>query len=189
VSEIELDEDQFRSAQDAAKRCIVLYAVLAAGHEESRPDLAKWLRQEGVWDAVSPEERALLASIKPTRRQVIEATWRAEALVPLLWALGKIDGLDAPVGLCDVAVVQGALPELLGSLGEFVSAAVLRPDEEIWEVHEAVYQAHWAVRDAELNSSPIPDGLIPGVIQERHHALNWLTGYCNQDWDDVTTDT
>lgn len=28
-----------------------------------------------------------------------------------------------------------------------------------------------------------------GVVQERHHALNWLIGYCGQDWDDITTDT
>jgi hypothetical protein len=30
---------------------------------------------------------------------------------------------------------------------------------------------------------------VPGVIEERHYALNWLIGYFNQDWDDVATDT
>ncbi|MGO7286211.1 DUF4272 domain-containing protein, partial [Rhizobium ruizarguesonis] len=24
---------------------------------------------------------------------------------------------------------------------------------------------------------------------ERHYALNWLTGYMDQDWDDISTDT
>ena len=27
------------------------------------------------------------------------------------------------------------------------------------------------------------------VVIERHHALNWLIGYENQQWDDVSTDT
>ena len=28
-----------------------------------------------------------------------------------------------------------------------------------------------------------------GVVMERHYALNWLIGYSDQEWDDVTTDT
>jgi hypothetical protein len=31
--------------------------------------------------------------------------------------------------------------------------------------------------------------LHPGVAQERHHALNWLIGYMDQEWDKVSTDT
>jgi hypothetical protein len=27
------------------------------------------------------------------------------------------------------------------------------------------------------------------VVYERHYALNWLTGYMDQDWDDISTDT
>jgi hypothetical protein len=34
-----------------------------------------------------------------------------------------------------------------------------------------------------------PAGLHPGVLYERHYALNWLIGYCDQEWDEVTTDT
>jgi hypothetical protein len=32
-------------------------------------------------------------------------------------------------------------------------------------------------------------GLDPGVIQERHHALNWLVRFEDAEWDDVDTPT
>jgi hypothetical protein len=75
----------------------------------------------------------------------------------------------------------------------------------IWLPKSRTYQIHWRVRDARLRRQPTPPGKLPrmpvedceppvevydaGVVQERHHALNSLIGYCGQDWDDITTDT
>lgn len=156
---------EFRSADEVARRCLVLYAVLAA----------------------SPEESAFLTAHAPERKQIIQATWRAEAILPLLWALGKIGGLANPVSICDIQSLQSALPELLGSTADFQSAPALRSEEEISEAQEAIYQIHWTVRDAQLNNKSTPYNA--GVVHERHYALNWLTGYCGQEWDDITTDT
>jgi hypothetical protein len=183
------DEDQMRTASEVARRCLVLSAVLAAGHKVSRQELIEWLRNEGLWASVSAEEASLLQCPSPTRQQTINATWRAEALLPLLWVLRAVDGLPPPTAICDVPLVQAALPPLFGPTAEFVATAALRDEADIWEAHEVTYQAHWAIRDAELNNKPIPHGYQAGIIQERHHALNWLTGYCGQSWDDVTTDT
>ena len=36
---------------------------------------------------------------------------------------------------------------------------------------------------------PPAESYDAGVVQERHYALNWLIGYCGQDWDNITTDT
>jgi len=33
------------------------------------------------------------------------------------------------------------------------------------------------------------EDLDPDVVSERHYALNWLTNYRYQEWDQVTTDT
>ena len=82
--------EQIRSADEVARRCIVLYAVLAAGHGEPRDELVSWLRREDLWDAVSPKESEFLLAESPTQRHRINATWRAEALFPLLWSLGLI---------------------------------------------------------------------------------------------------
>ena len=44
-------------------------------------------------------------------------------------------------------------------------------------------------RDARLNGQPMPADIDIEVVQERHHAINWITGYCGLPWDEVTTDT
>lgn len=179
------EEDVPRTAEVVAKRCLVLYAVVAAGNREDRGLLADWLRREGVWEAVSPLEEAFLTGPEPERQAMIDATWRTEGLGVLLWALGKME----PAGIGKVPVMRAALPLLRGPVGDFVSAASLRAEGEILEMYEAVYQAHWEVRDARLHGRPLPDGLHPGEVYERHYALNWLIGYCGQEWDDVATDT
>ena len=197
--------DEIRAAADVARRCIVLYAVLAAGHGEPREELVAWLRREGVWEAVSPEESAFLSADSPTRQQSINATWRSEALFPLVWALGLIAELPAPMQLCDVQGIRSVLPPLLDSVGEFISSSRLRGDTEIHAANEGIYQIHWRVRDAQFRNEPTAPGKLPrmpvpdceppvesydaGVVRERHYALNWLIGYCGQDWDDITTDT
>jgi hypothetical protein len=197
--------DQIRRADEVARRCIVLYAVLAAGHDEPRDQLVQWLRREGLWDAVSPKESEFLLSASPTKQQRIDVTWRAEALSPLLWSLDLIDALPSPEQLCDVQLIRNVMPPLFASVGEFVSTARLRSDAEIHAANEEIYQIHWRVRDFQLRHQAMPPGKLPrmphedvdppadsydsGVVEERHYALNWLIGYCGQDWDEITTDT
>jgi hypothetical protein len=48
---------------------------------------------------------------------------------------------------------------------------------------------HWRARDAEINGRPMPRDLDIEIIQERHHAINWVIGYEGLPWDEVTTDT
>lgn len=197
--------DQIRRADEVACRCIVLHGVLAAGHNVPRDKIVSWLRREGLWDLVSPDESAFLLSEAPTQQQRINATWRAEALFPLLWSLSLIPNVPIPQQLCDLQLVQRVLPPLFEPVAEFISSARLRSDSEIHAASEEIYQIHWRIRDARLRGQPTPPGKLPrmshdncdppvesyhsGVVQERHHALNWLIGYCGQDWDDITTDT
>jgi len=116
-----------------------------------------------------------------------------------------IPELPSPQQLCDVPLIQRVLPPLFEPVGEFVSSARLRSDSEIQAANDEVYHIHWRIRDARLRGQPTPPGKLPrmphdnydppvesydaGVVQERHHALNWLIGYCGQDWDDISTDT
>lgn len=203
--------DVMRVAKDVARRCIVLYAVVAAGHNEPREQLVEWLQREGLWDYVTPKEQAFLESENPAKQQFINATWRVEALFPLLWALRVIKELPEPTALCDVEYVQSVLPEIYDSTAAFISSAQLRPDSEIYNANGHIIDIHWRIRDAEIRKnppSPEPAGKLgrlprmdtrpegppveiydAGVVKERHHALNWLTGYFGQEWDEVTTDT
>ena len=184
----ESENFEMQEASEVARRCLVLYAVVAAGHEESRDDLMSWLAKQGRSETIGPEEDAFFRSKGPSRQQLVNATWRIEAVLPLLWALGKTSELPAPTSLCDVDLVCSRLPPLLEPARQFIEGAALRDEFEIWDAHEETYQAHWAVRDAQLNGKPIPNSYNSGVIRERHLALNWLISQ-EDAWDDVTTDT
>jgi hypothetical protein len=97
------------------------------------------------------------------------------------------------------------LPPLFGPTSQFIASAKLRSDSEIYAANEEIYNIHWRVRDAWLRKQPAEAGKLPrmpvpetdppaesydaGVVQERHHALNWLIGYAGEEWDNVSTDT
>ena len=64
-------EARFRDPKEAAKRAIVLYFVISVAHEDRETALT-WLKDEGLWDAVSPKE-------KPSSRVIIQPrkkSWR-----------------------------------------------------------------------------------------------------------------
>ncbi len=85
------------------------------------------------------QPRRLLESSPPSGQQMIEATWRAEALLVLLWALEKVQPLQPSVGLCDIQLLRSSLPCLLESAGEFIAKASLRRPDEITDAYGAKF--------------------------------------------------
>jgi hypothetical protein len=74
--------------------------------------------------------------------------------------------------------------------GEAVaSAARLRPTGELLDALDLSFRLHWATTDARVKNAAPPAGLEPGVVAERHHALNWLVRFQDAAWDDVETPT
>ena len=181
-------EDEFRSAAAVARRCLVLCGMEAASYNEDRRTIVSWLKSEGLWKDASPQERSFLQSKKPTNRQLINASWRVEALYLLLWALRHIASIEVGKTPAEPPRLKGLLP-FLGPTSDFITNSELRPQVEIFDMNEKVYEAHWSVRNARVNSTPAPEDIDPGVIMERHYGINWLMGYCGQSWDDVSTDT
>jgi len=187
-AEEDLLPDVMRSAAEVARRCCVLISIVRAGHGEPREAIIDWLKTEDLWEFVSPYERRFLEDEFPTAQQFVNATWRVEASQALLWALDELPAMSGLTEMCRLDSQLTATP-FLRPTSDFISTASLRTEEEIRGELDTVYDAHWRVRDAQLKRRPIPDGLNPGVIQERHYALNWLTGYDGQEWDEITTDT
>jgi len=181
------DEVRIRDAKDVARRAAVLHAVAAVGHGGNCHTIRKFLEEEGLWESVTPNERIVFESDNPPKQALIDASWRAEALWVLLWALGKVEKLDLPKTQCDADHVHRAMPKK-GEVAEFISSATLRPKSEVLDETDRIYRIHWTVRDAQLRNKPIPADLNPSVVVERHYTLNWLTWYADE-WDDVTTDT
>ena len=178
-----------RTADEIARRALVLHCVIAASHGVSRSDLTKWLKDEGLWKSASLREQQFLSNSAPTEREMINATWRVEAQVALLWAIGKIPSLGSLSEQCDTGRIVDAIPELFGSTKAFIDSATVRDPAVISKEYEVVYNSHWKARDAVRRELPILEGIDLGIVQERHYGFNWLTGYCGQDWDDITTDT
>ena len=112
---------------------------------------------------------------------------RYESLWVLLWALGRIANLGAPTSICDVQSAVEIVRDIPSE--DFIQRAMSRPISEILDEADLVYRYDWAVVDARIKGENPTWNLHPGVVYERHYALNWLIGYMDQEWDDVTTDT
>ena len=183
------DHDIPRTADEIARRSLALHCVIAASHGVERDELVDWLKEERLWEFASPMEQRFLLNDSPTERESTNATWRVEAQVALLWSIGKITDLGTLSDQCNTTPMVDAIPDLGTSTADFIESAELRTSESISEEYEKVYDAHWKSRDAVRRNAAIPDNVDLGIVQERHYGFNWLTGYCGQDWDEITTDT
>jgi hypothetical protein len=181
--------DRIREASEVAARAVVLYSVVAVAFGAERAEIVDWLQVNGLEDALSPDERAFVETANPSERAIINFSWHSERLIVLLWALG-LSEMPPADEQCDSAAAESSLPpDAEISVAEFLMASRLRPEAELEATMEEIYQLHWKARDAKLNARPSPPGVDLGIIQERHHAINWIMGYEGLDWDEVTTDT
>ena len=134
----EYPPDEMRKPAEVAARCVVLLGVIAAGYEQPRAEIFAWLRGQSLWSAVSPNEAAFLQSDTPTQQQIVNATWRTEALHALLWSLDRMPALCPPTQRCDLDSVREAMPDLYADTSDFISSALLR-DEDTIEDFRDVY--------------------------------------------------
>jgi hypothetical protein len=124
-----------RSAAEVAARARALAALVLRANGEPAPD--------EEWTA---EERALLE--RRSDQDVLDATWRGEALAMLLWALGVFDELPP----WDEPVDHLALARELD-----LQHARLREDEELAEALESARLWHWRARTTLLEDDPDVD--------------------------------
>ena len=130
------------------------------------------------------EEKNYLSSPSYGNQAQINASWRLEALYLLVWAVGLVPTLPFPTEQASVNEFIDSLPRSDEAPDNFISSLKLRPISEIMDASDLTYRLHWAVR--QHGASLDIDG---GVVQERHHAINWLTNYDGEKWDWVATDT
>ncbi len=176
-----------RTKEVIAKRAIAVTIAAVKGEGLDQATIDSLVIKFGAHEFFSPEEAAFIKNTKPTQKERIQFSWRYECLWVLLWSLGYVDELKKPEGICDVAKAVGFLRDR--DLAKFINDAKLRPLELILDEADLIYRYHWAVVDARLKSKESPAKLEGGVVKERHYALNWLTGYMDQKWDDISTDT
>ena len=188
IGEVELE---LRDARDVASRCLALFAcaVRAESLASNEPLPVSQIRERlpMAFDALSGREQAFMANEAPGRQDIVDHAWRYEALAVLLWALGTLDTLPFPEAICDVSALAKVVLAL--DANAWRKSASLRPAAEVLDALDLTFRLHWATTEARSRKTPGPAGVEPGVVSERHYALNWLVHFEDADWDDVTTPT
>ncbi|MFD1259743.1 DUF4272 domain-containing protein [Entomomonas asaccharolytica] len=136
--------------------------------------------------ALSANERDFIESKQPTEQDIVNMSWRYEALLPLQWAINWQAELPFADTICDVSslVEKGMQYSEQG-----ITTVTLRSTSELLDALDLHYRLHWIARNFRIKEKQPPASILEGVIQERHHTLNWLTCFENADWDDVDTPT
>lgn len=176
-----------RTTEEIAHRAIavIITAVKGEGLEQATVD--SLVKKYGAEKFFSPEEAKFIKDANPAKEDRIKFSWRYECAWVLLWSLGYVDSLGKPEGICDVPKLVGILQHR--DTAQFIKDAKLRSFGEILDQTDLIYRYHWATTNARIKGQPAPAKLQAGVVLERHYVLNWLTGYMDQKWDDVSTDT
>jgi hypothetical protein len=144
--------------------------------ERHRAALAAWLESHGLLPHLSRAERAWVET--PAGRlsedALLDASWTAEGLAVLLWALGRVgelppDGVEAEPG----ALLQ-AVPPVGSDPAKFAQGASLRPREEIEAAAFHAYERYDLECRDEFGAAVASRGL--SIALERRRAFRWLSG-------------
>lgn len=182
------DEAEIRPRRDVIDRALALCFVAFRGEGMPKDQVLGLLDEYKARHALSPNEKSFVESDSPSELTCIQYVWRYECLWVMLWALELVEELSRPERIMDVDWTV----RLLKSLGRegLEEKARLRSANEILDEADLIYRYHWATRQARLTGEDAPAGLEPGVVKERHYALNWLIGCAAEgSWDAVSTDT
>ncbi len=179
-------EVQVRAPAEIADRLLALTLVAVKGEGLEQAHVDQFVRDRRMRQLLTPNETVFIDDPDPTGHDRVQFCWRYEAAWVLYWALGHTGApLGSPTEICDVP----HLVQFVRDATDMVTALPQSPHSILNEA-DLVYRYHWAVVQARLDGLPPPGDLDPGVVRERHHALNWLIGYGDDAaWDDVTTDT
>lgn len=184
------EETTLRTSKEIARRVTVLAVTNLIAFDSIDPEEAiDYLKDGNLWDDVTPLEKDFLND--PTEDKKSQESWKCECIWVLLWALKKVDTLPFPNELCDLNDVSSENYPVGGDSdpNDFINAAhEVRSKSEILDAADLYYRYDWACVDARINNREM-ETIDPGIVYERHYALNWLITYMNQEWDDVSCDT
>lgn len=184
-------EVELRSASAVAERVMALFAVgVRAESLASKSPMScdEIMQRLGLSEhALSPAERKFIVDRTPTQKDIVQFGWCYECAYTLAWAVGVIDTLPFPNAICHVELIAQKLLKL--GINGIQASARLRPTAELLDCLDLHQRLHWIVRQAQVEKKTAPGPLEPGVILERHRAMNWLVQFEGADWDDVDTPT
>ncbi|MDN5394968.1 MAG: DUF4272 domain-containing protein [Chryseobacterium sp.] len=184
------EETTLRTPEEIARRVTVLAVTNLIAFDSIDPEEAiDYLKDCNLWDDVTPKEKDFLND--PTEQKKAQESWKCECIWVLLWALKKVNTLPFPDELCDLNDIPAENYPVGGDIDpiDFIHAPhELRSKSEILDAADLYYRYDWACVDARIQNIEM-ETIDPGIVYERHYALNWLITYMDQEWDDVSCDT
>jgi hypothetical protein len=178
--------DLVRTPGEVARRVLALFGAWGLTTNAPREEVLSWLEETGLRRDLTEDELRFVDEQSPTKQAKINFSWQAERIAVLLWALRLLDELPKADTPCDTGVFQDLLPPFTEESPEaFVDRAELRPQSELRDYAQTTFDLHAWARNPDQRKMPVNIE----VVQERHHAINWVTGYEGLAWDEVTTDT
>jgi hypothetical protein len=175
-----------RSAKEIAVRALILQGVVAVAADVDPVPIIDWFQDQGIWQNVTPKEKAFLESTTITKGQCNKFGSHKEAEWTLLWVIGKIDILGLPTRVCDTRkLVDEIIPQLGSSIDEFVATAKIREPGILLAENDRTYNL-WCYAHKALKVGELPADLNWEVLFERRYAFEWLDGM--QEWDEITCD-
>ena len=178
-----IDDLTPQDARSVATRIVVLSHVIGIGFGADTSRLKASSEEFELFEHASAREREMLSRSEQSHQEQINATWLTECVQSLAWCLGLVK-LD-PFRRCDDDLASH-FPRSFTDPRQFISQAMLRPLEEIYQQADLHYRLHWTARNARLMGQQ--STVDEGMISERRKALDWVTGV-EQDWDDIPLDT
>lgn len=193
-----------QSPAEVARRVMALWGVNLRAEGFPQSKALEVIEGLDLWECLTAGEEAFLMAIDADPHEARERVWRLEAIWVLLWALGHVKQLDWPSDMCNVEhLVKVVIPREGDKT--FIMEAKLRPVAELLDAQQLTLNIHWAIREAYLNHGgvvpekldwtkkkrvPINTSAPSLVVEQRHHALNWLLNtFDPKDWDTVDTHT
>lgn len=184
--------DSLRSKSDVAYRALALGVAVAISFEADREEILSWLDTTDIASKLTDRERRFVFSTSPSSKESVNFSWRSEGLCVLLWALGRLENLPPPNEQCSTGALADILPPFADeSLDQFLENAQLKPPQELLGAAFSIQELHSLARQRQKEpgyKSEFPAVDIE-IIQERHRAINWVVGYCGQEWEYITADT
>lgn len=162
-----------RTPQEIAIRVMILTYLSCVGQApEAREAILAFLEEEGLWGFVTENEKDLLQRSNWTEEEETNVLWRSESIWLLLWAIEQIEDVGLPLQEANMNDIISLLPPFLSSSRDFVSTANLRSTAAILDMADLLFRLNWSSMQAEKEGQPL--NLDPGILYERHQAINWV---------------
>lgn len=193
-------KEQFYTEYEAGCRMIILAALSSVVyHLDQRKALIKWLKEEKIWEKVSPKEKAFLIQPNPDQITLMDFSWKIESALTLGWCLQLVEELprlDQQDNLDLLEAFIASIPSIGDSTALFLTQLEYRNLREIYEENLLNELITTYFRDLLFNGQEDQTNINRHSSFERHWTLNWWRKFSQSGqepaglhWDETDTST